>query len=183
MRLEAKQKLSSAALILVVAFSALAFAVALVLWILGGDASLASGEVVVSLALATGLLAFMAACLHHSGCRLHSDGVELGRAFGSMVIPYETVSRVERIARRNGGKSEKVRITFSDGSKVRKVDVMPESPAQLVSDLVSRCPGLTSSRKRKIKKDSTFRVAKQPLAVCGELDMRRMIDPEKSWGK
>ena len=97
--------------------------------------------------------------LAKSGCELREAGLIIHRAFGSIEILYPSVTRVERVRRVSGSRSELVRISFRSGGGSQAVSVRAAYPKLLAADIVTRCPQLKSASPQKISRDPSFRMA------------------------
>jgi len=84
----------------------------------------------------------------------------IGRPFGSHYIAYDCVSRVERVTRSNIRKTKKVRVTFKHLGRDRVLTLSPEFPAIVAAELLAHCSRLTSSKNYRLKRDHTFRAAR-----------------------
>jgi hypothetical protein len=162
MKTESKQKLAT------LAFSGfMAYAVAALIPIGGAVAFLHQDSpgtmvgiaVIVFLALGVGL--FGLRFIGQSGYRFSKGGMVVARPLGTYHIDYASVSRVERVTRSNSRRTEKVRLTFDCLGKDRVVTITPESSGIVVAEILSRCPRLTSSTTHRLKRDGTFRAARE----------------------
>lgn len=160
MRTEALQKCSSLAFKGVFRLS-LAALVGWGLWATlrqGGDPGWISlGAVVVGVAVLLALLSrdLMDRC----GFECAATGLVIHRPLGSSSILYASITRVDRVRRVASGKSEKVRITFMQGGRRRRVHLMPEDPKAFAQEVAGRCPQLKHSSPVKLKRDRSFRAA------------------------
>jgi hypothetical protein len=165
MNTESKQKLSALAL-----YGALTYAVGALIVIgttvasIQNDSPLIlSGVIaVVGLALVVGFLGLR--FIAESGYRISESCMVIARPFGSLHIAYDCVSRVERVTRSNFRKTEKVRITFLQFGRERVLTLTPECPAIVAEELLTHCSRLTSSRHHRLKRDHTFRTAREMVS-------------------
>lgn len=119
------------------------------------------GVVVLGVAVLLALLSqdFMARC----GFECTATGLVIHRPLGSSSILYASISRVDRVRRVASGKSEKVRITFTQGGRRRRVHLMPEDPKAFAQEVAGRCPQLKHSSPVKLKRDRSFRAATEAM--------------------
>lgn len=117
---------------------------------------------VVGLAVLLSLLAqdFMDRC----GFECSGKGLVIHRPLGNSTILYSSITRVDRVRRVASGKSEKVRITFMQGGRRRRVHLTPEDPKFFAQDVAGRCPQLKHSSPVKLKRDRSFRAATEAMA-------------------
>lgn len=117
---------------------------------------------VVGLSLVVGFfgLKFIA----ESGYRFSESYIVIARPFGCLHIAYDCISRVDRVTRSNFRKTEVVRITFQQFCRNRVLTITPASPEIVAEELLRRCPRLTSSRHHRLKRDQTFRAAKEIIS-------------------
>lgn len=164
MRTEALQKCSNLAFKGVLRISL----VALVIW--GLWATLEHGgfpgwidtvALMLGLAVLLSLLAqdFMARCSFECS----ATGLVIHRPLGHSTILYPTITRVDRVRRVASGKSEKVRVTFIQGGRRRRVHLTPEDPKSFAQDVAGRCPQLKQSSPVKLKRDRSFRAATEAM--------------------
>lgn len=113
------------------------------------------------LASLLGLLSqdFMDRC----GFECSATGLVIHRPLGNSKILYSTITRVDRVRRVASGKSEKVRVTFMQGGRRRRVHLTPEDPKAFAQDVAGRCPQLKHSSPVKLKRDRSFRAATEAV--------------------
>lgn len=158
MKMESKQKLSSFAVSGVLAFGiALLIVFGTLVAITQRDSPGPLILVITLVTLALGVAVFGLKYVEQSGCRFLGDELLVGHPFGFLHIDYQSVIRVERVARMNGQKTEKVRIIFKHLGRNKRLCLTPECPTLLVSQLLTHCPNLTLNRMRKMKRDARFR--------------------------
>jgi hypothetical protein len=118
--------------------------------------------IVVALAVLMGLFSrdFMDRC----GFECTATGLVIHRPMGSTTILYPSITRVDRVRRVASGKSEKVRVTFLQGGRRRRVLLTPEDPKAFAQDVAGRCPQLKHSSPVKLKRDRSFRAATEAIA-------------------
>lgn len=98
------------------------------------------------------------------GFECSATGLVIHRPLGKSSILYSSITRVDRVRRVASGKSEKVRVTFIQGGRRRRVHLMPEDPKAFAQDVAGRCPQLKHSSPVKLKRDRSFRAATEAMA-------------------
>lgn len=165
MRTEALQKCSNLAFKGALRISL----VALVAWGLwatlkhgGFSAWIDTVALVVGMAVLLSLFAqdFMERC----GFECSAAGLVIHRSLGNSTILYSSITRVDRVRRVASGRSERVRVTFLQGGRRRRVHLTPEDPKAFAQDVAARCPQLKHSSPVKLKRDRSFRAATEAMA-------------------
>jgi len=174
MNTDSKQKLSAVAL-----NSALTYAVAALIVIGTSVASiehdspviLTGTVVIVAIALVVGFLGLR--FIAQSGIRFSESCMIIARPLGPLYIAYDCVSRVERVTRSKNHRTEKVRVTFRHLGKESVLNLTPECPAIVASEILAHCPRLTSSRVCCLVRDQTFRAARESLLLANSKSTKR----------
>ena len=134
-------------------------------------------DLITLIMIATAIGLFAVRHFERSGLRFENTDLVIESAFKSLRIPYDSIKQVDRVKRTSWQHAERIKITFQKEGLDRVVNLKPANTVLAVSDILSRCPRLSSSRSHKLKRDRSFRSAK---AARPSLANRRH-DQEDPW--